>query len=152
MTTSEKPLVTTPPTLSASVMLKLKVPTVVGVPESVSFAKLMPGGRPLPGVKRYGGTPPVPPKVNETGVPTGTLPPGPPVMFSGAARMIIVKLPDPLEPSESVAAAEKENDPGVFGVPETPPPGERLNPSGKLPPASEIVKDPLPPWPVMEPE
>ena len=73
-------------------------------------------------------------------------------MFSGAATMIIVKLPDPLAPSESVATAEKENDPGVFGVPETPPSGERVRPSGKLPPPNEMVNDPLPPWAEIEPE
>jgi hypothetical protein len=73
-------------------------------------------------------------------------------MASGAGWMIMVKPRDPLAPVESDTDTEKENCPGIVGVPETAPPDERVRPSGRLPPASEKLYGLLPPLPPIEPE
>jgi hypothetical protein len=151
-TVSVKPLVRTAPPLSATVILKLKSPVAVGVPDSVPLTKLTPGGKLPPGVKRYGGTPPVPPKVMLIAVPTETGVVGPPVIPSGAGWMMIVKPRDPLPPVESAATTVKGNCPGVFGVPVMNPAEESVSPSGRLPPPSEKLYGPLPPLAPSEPE
>ncbi len=150
-TVSVKALVTEAGVLSVRVTLNVKAPTVVGVPESVPPAKAVPGGRLPPALRLYGGTPPVPPKAMAMGVPVGTGPAGPPVMFNGAGRIVMLNPPDSVAPAESVTTTEKENRPGVFGVPEINPPEERDRPSGRLPPPMEKVYDPVPPLAKMKP-
>jgi hypothetical protein len=153
VTVSVKLFVAIAPTLSPTVILKLKSPTVVGVPESVLVPeKLKPAGALPPGVKRYGGTPPVAPKVKLIAEPVGTGLVGPPVMTSGAGWITIVKPRAPLTPLVSDVATVKENCPGTVGVPVTEPPPERLRPSGRFPPANEKLYGPLPPLAPSEPE
>src|ERR1017187_6226971 len=117
VTVSVTSLVATAPVLSATVTRKVKLPAVVGVPESVPLLKVVPGGRVPAVLKLYGATPPVPAKVMWIAVPAATGPVGPPVMLSGAAWMVMLKSRDPDAPVESVATAENGNWPGVFGVP-----------------------------------
>src|ERR1035437_1038993 len=100
---------------------------------------VVPGGRLPLGVQRYGPTPPVAVKVMAIGAPVETGVVGPPAMVKGAGRMVMPKPPEAVAPAESVATTEKENWPGVFGVPDTIPVEERARPSGRLPLPREKV-------------
>src|ERR1019366_8602739 len=86
-------LVKVAPVLSTIVTWKVKAPAVVGVPERTQLAKVVPGGRLPLGVQRYGPTPPVAVKVMAMGAPVETGVVGPPVMFSGAGWMVMLKTP-----------------------------------------------------------
>src|ERR1039457_1152902 len=99
VTVSVTSLVATAPVLSATVTRKVKLPAVVGVPESVPLLKVVPGGRVPAVLKLYGATPPVPAKVMWIAVPAATGPVGPPVMLSGAAWMVVLKSRGPGAPA-----------------------------------------------------
>jgi hypothetical protein len=84
--------------------------------------------------------------------PAGTGLVGPPVITRGAGWIRMMKPRVPLEPKVSDVATEKENCPGIVGVPETAPLADSVRPSGRLPPASEKLYGPLPPLAPREPE